>query len=488
MKIFEIATSKDSNKEKIENIMTVLSTTSNEKVFSFVEKQLSKPYTEETIMSKESRINKIYSELQNQADSALLDFIETKLKQVELSSRVDKAWDNRNFNSGRMSKYKDPFKTLMIQSGGSLKSKIQLLYYIAKNSDAIPGSIFTNTFSGTIDDIIPERIKQNAAFQDIKNTIFFNDTFRGKGIGPGEFALALFGEKGDIVDDGGDVNIGGVGVEIKDGGGGSIKTGSPNSFRRADELRSRIGKQVGVELDRKNKLHWDKPSEFTDAFNALNQSKRYALSLQYVKDLYPNIETSDQTDLAQGLSTHAGTPAVSAYFGKALLNSYKKQDKWDSILFISKSGALTNLASPDDADKINFSLAGINRDGDTQALPDGYINGSIFKSNIPKDNTTTIRKNVAAKPKALAPASNTSTNKNQQQLQAINSTEDRFLAALADTNNPVSVAWKQIKSELKADAKDYALELMLAGNSDDEVAAKLVADIFEQKRNIKRRV
>jgi hypothetical protein len=304
-----------------------------------------------------------------------------------------------------MKKYKELFKVLMVQSGGTLRSKIELLYYIAKNSNAIPGSLFKSTFSATIEEIVPDVIRKNSSFQNIKNSIFFDDSFRGKGIGPGEFALALLGEQGDIIDDAGDITVGGVGIELKDGGGGSIKTGSPSSFRRADELRSWIGQQVGVALDRNNKLYLDKPSEFSEAFMRLDQAKRYSISLEYIQGLYPNLEASEQQDIAHGMANNIGTSVVSTYFGKALLNSYKKQDKWDTILFIDKSGKMVNLASTDDANMINFKLAGINRDGDTQALPDGYVNGSIFRSVDPTTGKP-VRKNksVSAKPASAKPA------------------------------------------------------------------------------------
>ena len=467
--------------------MSVLSITDDEADFSFVEKYLNSLETKEDVMSKEARLKAIYSALQQQADDTMIDFIEAKLKQKEINTRVDKVWEKRNWNSGRMKKYKELFKALMVQSGGTLRSKIELLYYIAKNSNPIPGSLFKSTFTATIDEIVPDVIRQNSAFQSIKNNIFFDDSFRGKGIGPGEFALALLGEQGDIIDGAGDITIGGIGIELKDGGGGSIKTGSPSSFRQADALRSWIGQQVGVVLDRNNKLYLDKPSEFSEAFMRLDPAKRYSISLEYIQRLYPNLDSTDQQYIAHGMADNLGTSVVSTYFGKALLNGYKKQDKWDTILFIAKNGKMVNLASIDDANMINFKLAGINRDGDTQALPDGYINGSIFRSVDPITGARVRKaKNVSAKTTPQKPNQQPAVDPNKAKVVAmLNNADDTFVNYLKDPMNPLSVAWKAIKPQHKTDAKDYILDLIIDGKTDREIAAELNNDLFEN-RNLTR--
>lgn len=471
---------------KIDNILFVLANTENEKLLPFVEKTLQTSKTEDVNKSKENRLQAIYAALKNADDDRLIDFIESKLKQVEIGSRVDAAWSARGFDTGRMSKYRESFKDLMLRSSGSIKSKVQLLYDIRTNTRSISEKIFQTSFESSIDGIMPERIKNNPVFQSIKDIIFFNDSFRGKGIGPGEFALALFGEKGNIVDDKGDVVIGSVGIEIKDGAGGSIKTGSANSFRAADKLRDWMGKQVGVPLDRKNKLYWNKPSAFSDAFNELEPAKRLSLALEYVKQLYPEIDSSDQSNLAQGLAKHAGSPDVTKFFGEALLNSYKNQDKWDSILFITKSGLMVNLVNASDAiGKVDFGLAGVNRDGDTQALPDGYINGFIIKSKGTKRRNSSIKKPTEPKFK-IKTAKQTQQSASQPQLppspsddlRKNNDAENRFLAALTEPSNPITGVWKKISSQYKADAKDYAIELVLSGKTDPEIAQDLASDFL----------
>ena len=380
MKLWELV--KPVSNKQLDDIMLVLSVTDNDQLFGFVEDHIdpndeTDDMTNEQVSNRESRLQAIQQALQETNDASLIDFIESRLKTQEIEQRIENIWNSRDFGGGRMIKYKDAFKDLIIQSPSSLKSKIQLLFYIARNNVAITRATFDESFVGTLDDLVPEKIKNNATYQAIKQTIYFNDAFRGKGIGPGEFALALFGKSGNIVDHQGDVFVDGIGIEIKAGEGGSIKTGSPNSFRRADELRSWIGKEVGIELDRKNKLKWEKQNDFTTTFMSMPLDKRESLASKYVKELYPQMHSDDQEYLATGIANLAGKEDVKLYFGKALLNSYKKQDQFDTILFVSKSGKVANISDVNDADIINFQLAGINRDGDTQALPDGYINGKL---------------------------------------------------------------------------------------------------------------
>ena len=76
----------------------------------------------------------------------------------------------------------------------------------------------------------------------------------------------------------------------------------------------------------------------------------------------------------------AGTMRVRDHFGKALLASYKQQDDFNTILFIKEDGTISNIADVNETEGlVDFALAGLNRDGDTQALPDGYINGKVAK-------------------------------------------------------------------------------------------------------------
>lgn len=379
MRINEIVTP-GNNQEKIKNIQDILSMTEDDRLLSFVENKLKTIEPNESQMNQDQRINAIVKSLQESNNPQLIDYIESVLKQTELESRIEKLWISRNFKSKRMIKYKDNFKNIILQAQCSVRSKIELLFMLTSNKTAIRSQTFQTSFISTIDNIVPEKIRSNLCFQAIRNTIFFDDSFRGKGIGPGEFALSLIGKDGTIVDHNGDITIEGWGIEIKDGAGGSIKTGSPNSFRQADALRDWVGKKVGVLLDRNNKLKWDAENDFTMALNALDEQVKLSIIEEYIDRLYSELPQETRQNLIQGIFDDAGNSSVRQHFGKALLSGYKQQDGWGSILFIKNNGEIANVVDPDDAHQfLDFSLAGINRDGDTQALPDGYINGKIKK-------------------------------------------------------------------------------------------------------------
>lgn len=390
MKFFEFNSS--GVLEKLSNIKNLLTVTNNSKLLDFAEKQI-ETHTGQTeaMMNNEQRIDAIVSALKESNDPSLINYIEGVLRKTELSERVEKLWNTRGWTTGRMIKYKESFKKEIIDSQSPLLDKIQFLFLVTSNKTAIESNVFTKSFKGTLDSIIPSKIAQNKTFQDIKKTIFFDDRFRGKGIGPGEFALSLLGKQGNIVDHRGDVEISGWGIEIKHGGGGSIKTGSPTKFRMADKLRAWIGDEVGVDLNpvmvkrgrtevNKNKLNWDSDNEFTQKYKSLNNQKKQEITKKYVEELYPELGSDEQKILINGIIEDAGTPQVRKHFGEALLSAYKKQDDWDCILFMHPNGALSNVVDISQTEEfLDFNLAGINRDGDTQALPDGYVNGKVLK-------------------------------------------------------------------------------------------------------------
>lgn len=386
MRLHEFANNNPGTKQKLADIKMMLDTTDNDDLLDFVEvtvdKNIKEPEeTTEAPESDQQRQQRVFEKLAQYGDPGLIDYIEGAMRESELSARVDRLYSTRGWDkSRRMLIYKAPFFQQVMTARTSLRSKIELLYMLTRNTVAIPSSVFNKNFKATLDDITPSKIVSNPTYQQIKNTIFFANTFRGKGIGPGEFALALLGKNGLIVDDRGDVDIEGFGIEIKHGAGGSIKTGSPTKFRAADKLRDFIGKQVGIQLDSKNKIKWDAENEFTQRYNALDSGKKQQITKQYIEGLYPEIAEDIRNKLIKNLMQDAGTMRVRDHFGKALLASYKQQDDFNTILFIKEDGTISNIADVNETEGlVDFALAGLNRDGDTQALPDGYINGKVAK-------------------------------------------------------------------------------------------------------------
>jgi len=321
-----------------------------------------------------------------QANPQLLAKIEKQVEEIDITDRVNRIWAARGFTKGRMVKYQQAFLSNILQADSSLTSAIEFLTAIEKNNPAIPASIFGENFDKSFVDIVPPAIKSNETFLAIYESMLFGDMFRGKGIGPGEFILALLGERGNIVDAQGDVMIGNHGIEIK-GGMGSVKTGSPASFRKSDNLRAWVAKQVGLDSEMfgrksegKIKLVWHAEGPFAEAFNKLDPSKKKEITTEYVKQLYPKVSPEYQSHIADGLAKHAGTPNVTSYFGEALLSTYMDHDKFGSIMILAPPGRMLNIADTKNLPPtLKVDLAGVNRDGDTQAVPDGFINISIAK-------------------------------------------------------------------------------------------------------------
>lgn len=114
--------------------------TDNEQLIDYVENQLSDGSIEED-MSNKGRINSIAKALAS-TDASKIDRIEALLKEKELRARVDKLWEARGLNSNRMSRYKEAFFSTILTHNSSLKSKIQFLYMITKNTVGIDGDVF----------------------------------------------------------------------------------------------------------------------------------------------------------------------------------------------------------------------------------------------------------------------------------------------------------------------------------------------------------
>lgn len=368
----------ENNKLPIDNIIYILQSTDNDKIFSFIEKAVGESMQQEAVSRKDDRIAAIEQALQASDDPKLMNYIESVVKKIEISERVDKLWNTRGFSSGRMSKYKSSFFNVLLNSSSSLKSKIQLLYLLTKNTQGIEASSFSKSFRQSIYDIVPSVFRNNETFDAIKEHIFSGDTFRGKGIGQGEFGIALLGKNGNIVDAGGDVVVDGWGIEIKSGKGGSIKTGEPTSHRPADKLRDWIGKEFGVHLDRKNKLKWDRDSEFISAFNAADTKKKLNVLTKYFDEMYPSMSSSYKTTLIKSVIQYAGTKEVHVPFAKVMLDVYKEHDNWDSLLLIHDNGMAVNVADDSGIQYLRVVIQS-NRDGDSQAVPDGFINIGIKK-------------------------------------------------------------------------------------------------------------
>lgn len=381
-----------------QDILTILGNTDSQKLINFATQTLAKvddkeidqmqaqKKVAEQVSTQELQI--IADKLSKVKDEQMLNKLYGVLYNADIENRVDKLWDARGFNNKRMAKYKPIFREVVINSSSPIKSKIQFLFMLTKNIASIPGESFTKSFTGSWNDIVPDKMKSNPTYTDTISTFIGSDSFRGKGIGPAEFALALFGKNSNIVDHQGDVKVDGWGVELKDGRGGSIKPGTAQGHRAADSARDKLGQALGLEFksgrgkafnDTKFQFHYE--NNVVRALQKLPDAKQYKLLKAWADELYPAISDEGRDQLVKGIIAHKGTEEVKSHFGKMMLDKYKENDEWDSIVFINPlTMAMANITDSSNADMIDYKLAGLNRGGDTQALPDGYINGVLRKS------------------------------------------------------------------------------------------------------------
>lgn len=329
-----------------------------------------------------SRADHIREHIIAQNDIAVLNTVESVLHRDQIASAITQLWTERDFCNPRMLVYLAPFTELIVHSPTSVASKMQLIEMLTYNTPALEKSVFATSFRSTIDEIVPCEFVSNDTYKDIKQHIFFASAFRGKGIGPGEFAFALLGRNGNKVDVHGDIVIDGCGIELKDGKRGSIKPGEvANSFRSADKAAIMLADQLDIVLDATyhHKFTFSVDNEFVNALKSVSETERQRLLTEWANTLYVGLTESNRNQIVSGLLRDMGSKAANSHFGPPMLAAYKEKDGWDSIMFVHENGNVVNVVDPIDSAELLVFQPRLRRMGDTQALPDGYINALIPK-------------------------------------------------------------------------------------------------------------
>lgn len=334
-----------------------------------------------------ARIESIKELLSATDDPVALDRVESLLREAALDSRVEKLFEARGFNKHkRMSIYKDSFADLIKLVPASVKSKLELLFYFTRNKPSIPASAFKGNYRANLNDIVPDKVKNNDAYKLMIQKMLFASAFKGKGIGPGEFGIAMLGESGMVEDANGDISVGGWGIELKDGKNGSLKPGNPSTPASADKAKANLLKKLGIEKtitpgrgDTFNKfaLHYD--NVFTQAMKELPLSQQQQLMNEWANELYVGLDSEVRKDLVINIVHDLGTPAAQQHYGPPIMSAYKEYDHWDSILFINEDLTIVNITDPAESKNYLQFTPKLARGGDKQALPDGYINAKIAK-------------------------------------------------------------------------------------------------------------
>tara|TARA_B100000131_G_scaffold299358_1_gene319780 strand:+ start:367 stop:1419 length:1053 start_codon:yes stop_codon:yes gene_type:complete len=325
---------------------------------------------------RDDRISNIAKFLKDTDDPKFLNSVETLIKEEGLIRRINQMWDDAGF----VPKYKQPFADLLINSKGTLLSKIQLLFHISnrEGSQLMTASDFKSNWNGNIDDKIGNKITTNETFNLMKTRLISDNAFRGQRVGAGEFFCCLFGKNGKKKKEkegGGDIEIDGHGLELK-GGGGLMRTHDSTKFRMSDELRMELKKKLKMPPVEGSKGYF-KPAKANDPhvieIKKLSGKDQLNIINWYLSRLYPKFPPPWIKDIAKDWQKNIGTSKIFEKFGSYNLLYYQQTDKWDSIMLIRETdGFCVNISDVKTASKqpITFSV-NYNRGGDTNAVPDG---------------------------------------------------------------------------------------------------------------------
>jgi len=238
----------------------------------------------------------------------------------------------------------------------------EMLDILLDDSKLISGDIFNSNFLKSFEEIYPEQLRSNRAWQSSMKSYV---EFKGKGLGAGELYLAMVidGWSFERTEGKGDGKVAGGIREIKNNGA-SLKP-LAEAIRVQDQLNEEIFKGNRAGPITKFDVHFDWIKK---------QKDPESIYLQYFTRLYPG---RDVKDMCKQLATAKTGKDFNDIIGKKVLSWYKDVDKWNSLVIIDQDkGMIANIADVNDLtmfSNLKFEWKS-ERGGDTQAITDGYVN------------------------------------------------------------------------------------------------------------------
>lgn len=239
---------------------------------------------------------------------------------------------------------------------------LAMLDILLDDSKLIGGDKFNTNFILRFEDLYPEELKANKAWQRLMPTLV---EFKGKGLGVGELYLALViqGWTFERTDGKGDGKVAGGIRELKNNGA-SLKP-LAEAIRVQDELNKTIfeGNRAGPITKFEEHQKWIN-----------TKSNPTAIYKKYFSKLYPE---RDVNAMCAALAIAKDGKEFNKIIGKEVIKWYKEVDKWNSLIIIDQEKMLIgNIADVEDLSiftNIKFEWKS-ERGGDTQAITDGYVN------------------------------------------------------------------------------------------------------------------
>ena len=247
-----------------------------------------------------------------------------------------------------------------IVPGGSAEKTLSLL---EEDENLTPYTIFRNNFRKKISELISEPLMNDPIFPLLFDILVDN---KGKGIGAGELVLPLiishyeFSTDSDGKTPDGKTELKKTGASLK-----PIKKGVTREGL-VDDLNDKYFKGTAPGyLDKKL---------FKEHIDTVTDPKVYS---DYFKELYPIYDT---TELSESVLTCYKDPVLFCEaVGKFALSNYQRVDGWNNIIIIdTEKNVVVNIKDVTDIDGLGLNFKPkFRRNGDTQAIGDGYVNVSI---------------------------------------------------------------------------------------------------------------
>lgn len=334
----------------------------------------------------------------------------------------------------------------------------QMLDLLEDDNNLNSGDCFNVNFSGNLKDLVAESLIANTTFANLLNVLVNN---KAKGVGVGELILPLLiahwrysnesdglfrGEKKEIKNDG---------ASLK-----PVKTGTTEKGL-IDQLNEEYFNGLKPGLKKVHGAH----TQFIKKLTPAQQLKTYT---NYFGRLYPGNDVKEMSQ--QLLENIDDLDAYNTILGKNVMKWYRHIDGWTSIVIIDPDTFdIVNVADIDSVNtpnnvKLSFRPV-MSRGNDTQAVPDGYVNVSMFKRS---------KKTAPTKPQ-LSPEEILAETKDKQ---AVIVAEQQFVSFLTDAKDPLTLAWRQVPTDDKVDARDLIVDLLKDGNHSNVEIANTVVKSF----------
>ena len=245
---------------------------------------------------------------------------------------------------------------------------------ILENVDNLqnPNTLLTN-FNRSFKDLYPKGLENNKLFEHCFKTVL---NFKGKGVGVGELAMPfLFRDyRFSNVNDGVFTNDSNeYRTELKNGKSASLKINKKGAKGVAEvQVDKIVEKYLGG-----TRPCMKQPSE-VDAFKAFITKNGPQCLIDAYTELYPYKDISElTTEILNG--AWKDTDRLRLAVGRFALKEYQKIDGWDTLMVVrTDKMILVNIADIFDIDSLGLEFTPkMKRGGDTQAVPDGYVNISI---------------------------------------------------------------------------------------------------------------